>query len=163
MFARLGASAGVAVILALGAAACQREPARCAICHMVIPGDTYTVVHYDGTAHQVCDPRCALTMQEQTRTRVRLDVVTDFQNGARFDPADAFFVTGSDTAPDSHTAAVRTWPGTTAHLHWHRCLPSVLAFRSRESAVAFQKGHGGRVVRLDDLGFEGHAAGPVAR
>ena len=46
-------------------------------------------------------------------------------------------------------------PADTAVLHWHRCLPSVLAFHKREDALRFQHAHGGRVMTLAELGFAG--------
>jgi len=146
----------VALVVALGtiglAMAC-RQPPTCDICRMRIPADTGAIV-LDGTRRlRVCDPRCALTHQEQTGKRVVLSVVTEFDTGLRLDPRNAVFVTGSDLAPDAHTAAVRTSASDEAHLHWHRCLPSVLAFRSLDAANRFQQRHGGTVVRFEQLGF----------
>lgn len=150
-------------LLLLAPLSCRGEPDRCAICHMLIPADTYTGVAMNGQRQIVCDPRCALTYQEQTGKSVALEVVTDFRSRARLDPRDAVYVTGSDVAPDSHTTAVRAWPATTAELHWHRCLPSVLAFRSREDAEAFRREHGGRLTSFVELGFAASSAGPASR
>jgi hypothetical protein len=160
MFQRPVAVAALAVLL-LASLSCRREPATCAICRMPIPADTYTGVSMDGRREIVCDPRCALTYQEQTGKPVGLEVVTDFRSRTRLEPRDAFYVTGSDVAPDSHTTAVRAWPATTAELHWHRCLPSVLAFRKRDDAEAFRRQHGGRLTSLAELGFAGGRARPA--
>ena len=79
--------------------------------------------------------------------------MTDYDTRAQLDPAHAWYVTGSDVAPDAHTQALRTTPADTAYLHWHRCLPSVLAFHARAAAVRFQHSHGGTLMALADLGF----------
>jgi hypothetical protein len=141
------------VLMALAPVSCRREPERCAICRMAIPADTRAVVEIDGRRRTVCDPRCALTFHDQTHKPVRLDLVTEFRTGARIDPRDAVFVTGSDVAPDGHTSALRDTPATTVPLHWHRCLPSVLAFGTLAEATAFQRQHGGRIMAVGDLGF----------
>lgn len=137
----------------LGSAGCESQPERCAICYMPVPHDTRTIVSAEGKRSVACDPRCALTFQQQTGHPVELLQVTDFESGSTLDPGSATFVGGSDTAPDAHTEAVRMTPNDAAYLHWHRCLPSVLAFRTREAAERFQREHGGTVVSPADLGF----------
>ena len=144
----------VRAVAMLVGSACHREPERCAICFMPIPPETRAVVSVDGGKPRVtCDPRCPLTFREQTGRSVGLTLVTDFESGAGLDPSSAFFVTGSDLAPDAHTAAIRATPNDAAYLHWHRCLPSVLAFRTREAAARFQQQHGGTATTLTGLGF----------
>lgn len=141
--------------VAAGASACRHEPGRCAICYMVIPIETAAAVRTDdGVVRKVCDPRCALTFQEQTSRGVALVSVTDYESRRVVEPRGMVFVTGSDTALDAHSGAVRTPDGDAMYLHWHRCLPSVIAFSSRDSAARFQQQHGGRVVTFAELGFE---------
>lgn len=145
------------VLLAVSVSAghgCRRGPERCAICYMVIPAETATVVRADdGVTRRVCDPRCALTFQEQTGRAVALVSVTEYESRRVTDPRGVVFVTGSDLAPDAHSAAMRTPNGDAMYLHWHRCLPSVIAFSSRDSAAAFQQKHGGRIMTFAELGF----------
>jgi len=146
------ASGVMAVSLAVG---CRRAPEpACAICEMPIPSRTVTSVEIDGIARQVCDPRCALTHQRQARQAIRLIRVTDFESGEALDPREAFYLTGSATAPDVVREAIRTTQDP-AYLQWHRCLPSVLAFRTQEAATVYQRRHGGEVQRFEALGYAG--------
>jgi hypothetical protein len=140
---------------ALGVA-CAREPARCALCRMVVPAETVTIAAIDGHRQTICDPRCALTYRQQTGRGVRLERVTDLETGDALDPRTATYVTGSDLAPDAPSAertGMRMWPAAQASLQWHRCLPSVLAFRSEDAALRFVAAHGGRLAAYDTLGF----------
>jgi len=146
----------IATVAFIGGSGCQKEAARCAICHMPIPSETRVVIRVNGgTPIDACDARCPLTFQHDTGKKVELTQVTDYVTGDQLNPKDAVYVTGSDVAPDAHTEALRVSPAETAYLHWHRCLPSVLAFRKREDALRFQELHGGTVMTLADLGFTG--------
>ncbi len=151
-------SALIAVMVAafVWGSGCQREEVRCAICYMPIPKETRAVIRVEGgSSKTVCDARCPLTFQEETGRKVELLQVTDYETGERLDPEGAFYVTGSDVAPDAHTKVLRTTPADTVYLHWHRCLPSVLAFRMQEEALRFQRAHGGVIMTLAELGFAG--------
>jgi hypothetical protein len=149
-------------LLLLLASGCAREPVRCALCRMIVPAETHTVARVDGRPQTICDPRCALTHQAQTGRPVRLVLVTDFESRRALSPAEAHYVTGSDTAPDAQhddRSHMRTWPAGQASLAWHRCLPSVLAFASRDAAVRYATAHGGRVMLLDALQVPGQVRG----
>jgi hypothetical protein len=150
----LRAIAGTLVLSAIvGAAACSR-PQTCDICAMQVSPGTRAVIDDHGRRRVVCDPRCALTYQQQTGARVALREVRDFGDRRPLDPATAWYVTGSDTAPDARTTTMTTWPAAEpASLQWHRCLPSVLAFRTRDEAERFREQHGGQVMTLAELGF----------
>lgn len=130
---------------------------------MAFHAETRTVVNDNGQRKVVCDPRCALTEIRQTRRWIVFKQVTDFDTRRAIDPASAFYVTGSTVAPDVMDARMRTWPSETAQLHWHRCLPSILAFASRDAAERFQHAHGGTVVAFEALSREtGTEARPPA-
>lgn len=140
----------------VGIGACAQRPTTCQICSVPIPDATRTVVRLAGQGDvQVCDPRCALTHQDQTGAAVALVTVTDFDTGRPLDPAAAFYVTGSHVAPDAHAEMIRGMAGEVAELHWHRCVPSVLAFGSEEAALQFQRQQGGSMMRISELGFHG--------
>lgn len=130
--------------------ACRQAPI-CHFCQMVVPDETRTVVEVDGARRLACDPRCVLTYERQTGRQARFVESTDFDTRRPIDPARAWYVSGSDIAPDASAARMRPSPETTADLHWHRCLPSVLAFATREAAERFQRAHGGQVETLARL------------
>ena len=146
------ATLGALLALLAGLLACRAE-LRCAYCGMELSAATRTVVVDNGQRKVVCDPRCALTERRQSGRRIGLAQVTDFETGRAITPAAAHYVTGSDVAPDVMDARRRTWPSDTAELHWHRCLPSIVAFASRDAADRFQGRHGGSVTTLRELGF----------
>jgi hypothetical protein len=149
-------AAAVACLLLL-VASCAREPVRCVLCHMEVPAQTLTMATIDGKRQVICDPRCALTHRAQAGRAVRLDRVTDLATGAALDPRAAFYVTGSDTAPDAKgadRAGMRMWPAAQASLQWHRCLPSIVAFSTEDAARAHVRTHGGRVATYASLGFD---------
>jgi len=141
-----------------GVSACRRAQPLCDFCRMPIPSATAATVVVEGREHQVCDPRCALTHQEQTREPAALGTVTDFESGRAVDPARAFYLTGSDTAPDVGQVLVSK-PIDPIHREWHRCLPSVLAFGSRAAAVRYAERHGGTVLSLSELGLRASSSG----
>lgn len=149
---RAGQGASVLALLPIGA--CRTQAATCAICGVAIPDVTRAVIRTgDGTVSDVCDPRCALTLHEQTGTAVTLLSATDYNTGDVLDPPHAYYVTGSDVVPDAHQTPLRTSAADVAEQHWHRCVPSVLAFASANAAARFQQEHGGQVVSLAELGF----------
>ncbi len=154
----------VALVAVLGGAlvmsGCRRAQPLCAFCHMPIPAQTAARVEVDGRVHQVCDPRCALTHQQQTGEISRLLRVTDFESGRPLDPERAYYLSGSDTAPDVGQETLRP-PMDPVYREWHRCLPSVLAFADRETAVRYQRLHGGRIETLGELGYRQHAGAAV--
>ena len=149
---------GLGVAVALATSGCRRAPHVCAFCRMTIPAGTAATVVVDGEARQVCDPRCALTHQRQTGTPTALVTATDFETGEPLAPERAFFLTGSDTAPDAGREALprRMEP---VYREWHRCLPSVLAFASHAAATQYRERHGGVVQTLSELGYAAGTAG----
>ncbi len=143
---------GIVLASVAGLWGCARRQPVCEFCRMPIPAGTEAQVEVDGRVHQVCDPRCALTHQQQTGEVSRLVRVTDFETGRAIDPARAYYLSGSDTAPDVRSEASRQ-PMDPIYRDWHRCLPSVLAFASREAAARYQSVHGGRIETLGELGY----------
>jgi hypothetical protein len=78
--------------------------------------------------------------------QVRSARATDFATGARIDPAQASFVEGSDLMTCCSTPPIkREEPQKSAELIWDRCLPSLVAFKTRAEALQFWRQHGGRI------------------
>ncbi len=98
-----------------------------------------------------CCLSCALTYARQLHKSIRIVTVTDHDSGRPLDPNTAAFVVGSDVSPCTH-AMMHLGPEKEEYpVHWDRCLPSILAFRSGEAAEQFQTQHGGRVRSLAEL------------
>ncbi len=146
--------AGVVILVVAVVPGCVERQEVCDICGVPIPEHTHAVVRTtDGDVLSVCDPRCSLTYQEQTGEALVLTRVTDFETGAPLEPSGAVYLTGSDVAPDAHQETLRAKPNDVAERHWHRCLPSVLAFATRDAADRFRTRNGGEVITLAALGF----------
>jgi hypothetical protein len=129
-----------------------RPEATCAACYRAIHGETHVVAYLeDGSLEHVCCPRCALRYQKE-REDVSSVEVTDFATMRTLDAEDAFFVEDSTVVLCRHDERVQEdRSGVQYELTWDRCLPSLIAFSSREAAVAFQRESGGVVKTYAEL------------
>jgi hypothetical protein len=94
---------------------------------------------------------CALSYQRQSGKRVRIVSVTEHGTHEMLDPARAVFVVGSDESPCQHDMMHFDEERNVDEIRWDRCLPSILAFASRDRAAAFQVEHGGTLRTLSEL------------
>jgi hypothetical protein len=99
----------------------------------------------------VCCLSCALAYGRQASKGVTIVSVTDHDSGKPLDPNAATFVVGSDVSPCTHDAQALRLEGEALPVQWDRCLPSILAFASQETAEAFRIQHGGRVQSLEEV------------
>ena len=79
----------------------------------------------------------------------------DYATGRWIDATRAVYVSGSAVA---HCAAIETRRdayGCCAFKAFDRCLPSLVAFESRDAAVAFQKQQGGELTDFAKLSSKG--------
>jgi nitrous oxide reductase accessory protein NosL len=78
--------------------------------------------------------------------------VRDFDTAGLLDATKAFFVEGSDVSP---CTAKRSSPtderGCCMKTLYDRCLPSLLAFGTRQAAEGFTQRHGGKVKTLAEI------------
>jgi len=145
----------VALVAALAAGGywlLQRTaPDTCRICQRPIHAEARAVIEVDGKREPVCCARCALTLQHQQRTPVRLVEVTDYVSRASLAPESAYFVEGSRIVLcEKHEPLLDQ----TKHPYprvFDRCVPSLYAFARREEAEAFAAQNGGTVQRLPEL------------
>lgn len=102
-------------------------------------------------ATEACCMSCALTYGRQTHKAVTILSVTDHNSGSALDPTRASFIVGSDVSPCLHTMTQHGAEKETYAVQWDRCLPSILAFASPQTADAFRAQHGGHLRSLDEL------------
>ncbi len=139
-----------AIILALaGGLAYYFWPAQeqlCPVCERPIHRATsYFVTLEDGKTVELCCPRCGLRFQ-QNGGDVQSVQVTDYDSGKRLDPDEAVYVEGSSVHPCcTQEEIMKDQAGMEYERTWDRCLPSVIAFASRDAAVRFRAEHGGQV------------------
>lgn len=131
-----------------GAAMVRNAPEACQVCYRPVhAGQEYTVVLTDGTKEHTCCPRCGMHFQIRQGDKVLSERATDYATGARIDPAQAIFVEGSDLMTCCASPALkREEPQKAAELIWDRCLPSLVAFKTKTEAQQFWQLHGGRLL-----------------
>jgi len=124
----------------------------CAVCHRPLHPETFYRIHLKGgESEDVCCPRCGLRFQRD-RKDVASTEVADFFHGRRLDAQKAFYVEGSSVhLCCGEPAPRRDATGGQFVLTWDRCLPSLVAFATREEAEGFRRQHGGTVKTYADL------------
>jgi len=130
-------------------------PGYCPICRRHEHGDSVVKLQAEGEGVvEACCLSCALSYGRQTSKAVTIVSVTDHETGRALDPDKATFVVGSGVSPCTHTTEQVRTEQETLPVFWDRCLPSILAFASTQSAEAFRTQHGGRVRSLQQVRAE---------
>jgi hypothetical protein len=128
-----------------------RPEGVCEVCHRSVQETTaYEIYLEDGTLQKTCCPRCGLRFQKG-RTDVASAEVTDFDTGQRFDANDAFFVEGSSVNLCHKKMVEEDRSGVQYQLAWDRCMPSLIAFKDRESAESFRRDYGGELKTYEEI------------
>ena len=128
------------------------EKPVCQICRRPMHRATsYFVTLRDGRRVELCCPRCGLRFQEGRRDVESAEVVS-YADQELLQASEAFYVAGSSVHPCCSEAEIlKDRSGIEYELTWDRCLPSVIAFKSREEASTFQSRHGGEVKTYREL------------
>lgn len=119
-----------------------------------------TVVRVNGQTRYACCARCALTLQQQTGTRVQILRVTDYISGRAIPAEKAYFVDGSQVEVCSSPRMVSEEERIPYARFFDRCAPSLIAFVDEQQARAFVAQHGGALKQLDELEREITPKGP---
>ncbi len=119
----------------------------CQICQRPIHGGTEFRLDTGKRVEQACCPRCGMHFQISSPGMVRRAWATDLASG-RMIPAElASYVEGGDVAYCTmHESSVQREPQGVAVREFDRCLPTLVAFKTRDEAIAYQNQHGGRVL-----------------
>lgn len=125
---------------------------HCPFCLRAEHAESRVVIQAEGERpRDACCMSCALSYQRQTGKPIRVISVTDHRTHQVIDPAGAVFVVGSDESPCQHDMIRLGDDKSVDEVRWDRCLPSILAFGSRDQASAFQSEHGGALRTLTEL------------
>ncbi len=143
------ASIAVITVLGVGAYLVITKPAAgtCRVCERGMhPGVTYRLEIGNGN-EDACCPRCGMHYQLENPGKVKRALATDLNSG-QFIPADvATYVEGGDVAYCTmHSTPVERNPQGVAVREFDRCLPTLVAFRTRQEAEAYKGLHGGEVL-----------------
>jgi hypothetical protein len=144
--------------------ACKATKASCDVCGRDdCTALAFKVEYADGGEQRTCCPRCAshAVVEARGRAVARLRA-RDFATGEEIDARAALFVDGSDfehcKAPKEQPAA----PACCRVLEYDRCLPSLIAFKTRGDAERFSGEHGGVIRTFDEIRFGRKALSPDA-
>jgi len=123
----------------------------CTVCNREIHAHGRITGASGGRRVAFCCLACARSQHQQSGRPVRLAAIPDYFSGRPVDPATAYAVEGSDVVPcGRHQPHLDENKHPTA-LGFDRCVPSLLAFASREGAAAFAREHGGRLTPIREF------------
>ena len=121
---------------------------ECQICgRPIYPKMQASAFMKDRSRMDTCCARCALHAYVQRSSEVQRVVVADYATGETISADKATFVEGSDVEcckPD--TSAAPRELGVEYDLKFDRCLPGLLAFKTAQEAIDFQRQYHGRVL-----------------
>ena len=142
------------LVLALFAS-CNRSNDVCDECHRPMHAETQFQVRLEGgETRALCCPRCGMRFESE-RDDVMGAEVADYATKTLIDAHSAYFVEDSSVSLCTYSPLVREdRTGSQYQVTWDRCLPSLVAFRSRELADAFRKQNGGLVRTYEELLLE---------
>ncbi len=134
------------------------ESGICAVCQRPLHGaSTYRIVLSGGDDLDVCCPRCGLHYQELNGQRVKEAWIGDVATGELFPAEQAVYV--EDSSIRQCCSLERPREDGSGHqytLAWDRCLPGLVAFKDRRSALDFQRSRGGTIRSYQELLAAGH-------
>ena len=131
------------------------KPLVCGYCSRPLHSNLTVTAEIAGKRTRVCCARCAITEANQEHKPVRLISVRDYPSGRAIEPADAWFVEGSNAKACDHDAMRMNEMKGTEELAYDRCSPGTFAFANKRDADAFTARNGGAVVSFGQLMSEG--------
>lgn len=143
--------ASIAVITALGAWAyfsiSRPAPDLCRVCERGMhKGVTYRLELEKGI-EDACCPRCGMHYQLEHPGKAKRALATDLNSGQFIAAEAATYVEGGDVAYCTmHSTPVERHPQGVAVREFDRCLPTLVAFRTRQEADIYRQSHGGDVL-----------------
>jgi hypothetical protein len=129
----------------------RRRVGHCEACDRPLHAASRAIAWTGGRQGTFCCPACAVAARDQRGQPVRFVQFSDYDGGSKLDPRQAWLVRNSDVHPCSHDHGVVTQTKRAAAVHYDRCSPSVLAFRSRQAAERFAAQHGGSIIQPGHL------------
>jgi hypothetical protein len=134
---------------------CAPGETHCAQCgRMECRTMAFTVHLKGGKQVETCCARCGIHYIQSEHPAVESLTARDFDGAGEIDAMRAFYVDGSDVTPClvAGKPPLRDASGCCADPVYDRCLPSLIAFRSKEAAEAFTREHGGTVRGFLEIG-----------
>jgi hypothetical protein len=119
----------------------------CNICNRPIHRGMSFLIQTDGHTEHACCPRCGMHYALNHPGRVQKAWASDL-NSSEPIPAEAAYYDegGNIDYCAAHGQAVQRQPQGVSVRDYDRCLPTLVAFKTRAEAETYQKEHGGRVL-----------------
>jgi len=125
--------------------------AICPACGREIHSEwAFTLVLKNGKQEKLCCAKCGILERLQMQPQVASAIATDYATGKSVQAEKAVYVWNSDL---EHCAVPqkREWTDQRPmQLAWDRCVPSLIAFESRDEATKFRTDHGGTIVDYNE-------------
>jgi hypothetical protein len=130
----------------------RREPALCQICGRQISKQTeFRMTKADGVMLDACCARCAMHYMLDHPGTVKDAWATDYTSGRKIVAASAYYDEGGNVQYCTvHAPRVEREPEGMRVRTYDRCLPTLVAFATRDDAAAYQHEHGGRVLTYQE-------------
>jgi hypothetical protein len=128
-----------------------QRPALCQVCDRVISKQTAFRVDTSSRAVRACCPACAMHYMLHHPDEVRKAWATDFNSGRAIPATSAYYDEGGDVQYCTrHKPPVERGTEGVSQRVYDRCLPTLVAFATRDEAEAYRQKHGGHVVTYDE-------------
>ena len=123
------------------------SPNFCNICNRPIhPGMSF-LVQTAGHTERACCPRCGMHYALNHPGKVQKAWATDMNSGQLISAETAYYDEGGNiNYCAAHGEAVQRQPQGVSVRDYDRCLPTLVAFKTRAEAETYQKEHSGRVL-----------------
>ena len=123
------------------------SPNFCNICNRPIhPGMSF-LVQTAGHTERACCPRCGMHYALNHPGKVQKAWATDMNSGQLVSAETAYYDEGGNiNYCAAHGEAVQRQPQGVSVRDYDRCLPTLVAFKTRAEAEIYQKEHSGRVL-----------------
>ena len=125
----------------------RSSPNFCNICNRPIHAGMAFLVQTDGHTEHACCPRCGMHYAVNHSDKVQKVWATDLNSGESIPGETAYYDEGGNIDYcAAHGEAVQRQPQSVSVREFDRCLPTLVAFKTRGEAETYQKEHGGRVL-----------------
>jgi hypothetical protein len=123
------------------------NPNVCNICNRPVHTGMAFLVETDGHAEHACCPRCGMHYVINHPGKVQKVWATDLNSGESIPAETTYYDEGGNIDYcAAHGEAVQRQPQGVSVRQFDRCLPTLVAFKTRAEAETYRKEHGGRVL-----------------
>ncbi len=129
----------------------EQKDQACAFCERPLHKATAYRVSIGDQVKTACCPRCGMHYAVDHPGAVRQAWAADLNSGETVPATSAYYVAGGDVEYCTvRQAPVQREPQGVSVRAYDRCLPTMVAFKSRVEAEAYSAQHGGRILTYNE-------------